>query len=57
MEGESSHLNVPKDQTWDEDETVDVTTIVALVDSLKTTMHLILDQIKSMTDKKSSEPM
>ena len=55
MEGESSHINVPKEPMWDKDETLDVTTMVAHIDFLETIMHLILDQMKTMNDKKSSE--
>ena len=55
MEGKSSHHNVPEEQMWDKDETLDVTTMVSCIDSLKITMHLIFDQMKTMTKKKGNE--
>ena len=34
---------------------LDVTTMVAHIDSLETTMHLLLDQMKELTSKKGKE--
>lgn len=49
MESESLQKCVLDETMHDEDETVDVTTMVARLDSIENTMHLVLDQIKGLT--------
>ena len=55
MEGESSQQNLCEEQIWEEGVTIDVTTMVACIDSLETTMHLILDQMKHIISKRDSD--
>ena len=56
MEGESSHHTIHEEWMWDEDEIFDITTMVSCINSLKNTMHLVLDQINKMIGKKGKEP-
>ena len=49
MEGESSQQHMSEENMHEQDETIDVTHMVARIDTIESTMQLMLEQMKELT--------